>query len=56
MEDLSFLVKQTFKDQSQDWMEEDEEGWEPEVELPLVPAKPRTLFSCGSSRWNFCYS
>lgn len=44
MEDLSFLVKQTFKDQSQDWIEEDEEGWEPEADVPSAPAKPGLFF------------
>lgn len=42
MEDLSFLVKQTFR--NEDWIEEDEEGWEPETEVPTVPAKPGLFF------------
>ncbi len=44
MDDLSFLVNQTLKGQSCDWIEADDEGWEPEVEVPLAPAKPGLFF------------
>lgn len=44
MDDLSFLVKQTYKHQSQDWMEDDEEGWEPEIQFNSLPQKPGLFF------------
>lgn len=44
MDDLSFLVKQTYKHQTQDWMEDDEEGWEPEIQLQTLPEKPGLFF------------
>ena len=44
MDDLSFLVNQTFKNQSKDWMEDDEEGWEPEIQISALPEKPGLFF------------